>query len=241
MRRALGDLPDRTALVFGLGALGGPAAHALAAAGVGRLLLADQAPVESTDLVVAPLLAEGSVGQPRAAAAALALARLFPALEVTVVEQPLVTDAAPMALHGADLVVEASGRFPLMFAVNDAGVALGVPVVHGAVAAFTLQLLTTLPGVTGCLRCLFEGPPPPAEAGVLDADPLGPLAGLAGSLMGIEAARVLGGLPGAYAGQLLAYEARTGWSRTVPVAPRPGCAACGHVIAARASTGEAAP
>ncbi|MBK9519401.1 MAG: hypothetical protein IPO09_19090 [Anaeromyxobacter sp.] len=53
------------------------------------------------------------MGQPRAAAAALALAeRLFPALEVTVVEQPLGTDAAPMALHGADLVVEASGRFP---------------------------------------------------------------------------------------------------------------------------------
>lgn len=240
MRRALGDPRDSTALVVGLGALGGPAAHALAAAGVGRLLLADQGPVEATDLVVAPLLAEGSVGQPRAAAAALALARLFPALEVAVVERPLGTDAAPTALHGAGVVVEASGRFPLMFAVNDAAVALGVPVVHGAVAAFTLQLLTTLPGTTGCLRCLFEGPPPPAEASALDADPLGPLAGLAGSLMGIEAAKVLGGLPGAYAGLLLAYEARTGWSRTVPVAPRPGCAACGQITTAARSGGEAA-
>jgi molybdopterin-synthase adenylyltransferase len=84
-----------------------------------------------------------------------------------------------------------------------------------------------VPGRTGCLRCLFEEPPPAgtvptcAEAGVLGA-----LAGLAGALMGGEALRLLAGERGAYAGRLMVYEARPARTRIVPVRLRPGCPAC---------------
>jgi molybdopterin/thiamine biosynthesis adenylyltransferase len=217
----------RTGLVFGAGGLGGPAALALAAAGSDRLVLADAEPVALTDLAVQPLLAEAEVGQPRAGALARALARLHPGLDVAIDQHPLDAARALDLLRTAHVVVEATGHAPTMFLVNDAAAEAGVPVVHGALLGFTAQLVTVLPGTTGCLRCLFEGPPPRLEPSVAEPDPLGPLAGFVGSLLGVEAARLLDGRPGAHAGQLLSYEARSGWSRTVPVRPRPGCPACG--------------
>lgn len=227
------ELQDKTALVIGAGALGGAAAQALALAGVGHLLLLDAAPVAPTDLVASPLLAEDSVGQPRASATAGSLRRLFPELEVQALVEPLEEALAAGLLRRAAVVVEATSRASDMFQVNDAAAVARVPVVHGALVTFTAHLLTFVPGVTGCLRCLFEGPPPPADPAAPEPEPLAPLSGLVGGLLGAEAVRLLEGREGAYGGQLLAYEARSGWSRQVPVDARPGCAGCAPAGAPR--------
>jgi molybdopterin/thiamine biosynthesis adenylyltransferase len=102
------------------------------------------------------------------------------------------------------------------------------PLVHGGVLRTTAQILTIAPaGLGGCLRCLFEAPPPPgsvpscAEAGVLGAT-----ASFAGALMGAEALRLLAGERGAYEGRLFTYEARTARGRLVLVRRRQGCPAC---------------
>ncbi len=220
------ELQDRTALVIGVNGLGAAAAHALAAAGVGHLLLLDGALVSPADLVPNPLLPEGSVGQPRAEAAAASLRRLFPEQEVAALVQPLEEALGAGLLRRAQVVVEVANQFPAMFLVNDAAAAARVPVVHGALVTFTAHLLTFVPGESGCLRCLFEGPPPPADPAAPEPAPLGPLAGFIGGLLGVEAVRLLEGRPGAYTGQLLAYQARSGWSRQVPVDARPGCTGC---------------
>ncbi len=220
------ELQDTTALVIGVNGLGAAAAHALAAAGVGHLLLLDDALASPADLVANPLLPETSVGQPRAERAAASLRRLFPEQEVVALVQPLEEALGAGLLRRAQVVVEVASRFPAMFLVNDAAAAARVPVVHGALITFTAHLLTFVPGESGCLRCLFEGPPPPTDPAAPDPEPLGPLAGFVGGLLGVEAVRLLEGRPGAYAGQLLAYEARSGWSRQIPVDARPGCAGC---------------
>jgi hypothetical protein len=54
--------------------------------------------------------------------------------------------------------------------------------------------------------------------------------------MGAEALRVLAGERGAYAGRLVAFDARTGRTRLVPVRIRPSCPTCG---AAAGATQEA--
>jgi molybdopterin-synthase adenylyltransferase len=214
---------SRSVLVFGAGNLGGPAALTVASAGVGRITLVDDGVVAPHDLSSDPILVEADLGQPRSEAAARRLRRLFPAIEVescTALAHDTLLDGL---VRSADVVVDASSDFPGMFAVNDAAVAAGRPLVHGGLNGLTVQLLTIVPRVTGCLRCLFEGPPPPgSEVGVL-----GPLAGWAGSLLGAEAVRLLDGRPGAYAGRLLLHEARPGRARKVPVKLRPDCTACG--------------
>jgi molybdopterin-synthase adenylyltransferase len=220
-------LADRSALVIGGGGLGGPALLALAGAGVGRVVLVDDDSVETSNLNRQPLFGEADIGQRKAAAAARRLGRMFPAARIEALGRRFDESSAAELVGGADVVVDGSDNFATKFLASDAAVRAGKPLVHGGVLRFTAQILTVLPGKTGCLRCLFEEPPPPesvltcAEAGVL-----GPLAGVAGSLMGAEAVRILSGVRGAYEGLLLVYEARTARARTVPVRARPGCAVC---------------
>jgi len=216
-------LHGKTALIIGAGSLGGPAALTLAAAGVGRMVLVDAGEVEAWELAGHPIFVETDLGLPRGAATGRRLSRLFPRLAVEVPATGYDEESAPGLVRGADVVVDASSHFPTMFLANDSAAAAGRTLAHGSLMNFTAQLLTVVPGTTGCLRCLFEGPPPPGPATGL----LGSLAGFAGSLLGAEAVRLLEDRPGAYAGRLFVHQARTGWSRSVPVRQRPNCAACG--------------
>jgi len=230
----------KTVLLLGAGGLGAPAALALAGSGVERLVVADATPLDPTDLPLLPHLGEADVGQPRAGLLAKVLARLAPGLLVEPVTTPLSFEAGQALALRAGVVVDATDRFAGMFLANDAAAGAGVPLVHGGLLHHTVQLLSVVPGQSGCLRCLFEAPPatgplPPLEPGVL-----GPLAGLAGSLLGAEAMRLLAGVPGVYAGRLVSWEARSGWSRAVPVKPRPGCPACDQTQT-RAQATSAAP
>jgi adenylyltransferase/sulfurtransferase len=220
------SIEESTALVIGAGCLGGPAALVLAGAGVGHLLLVDAAVTGQSDLSRQPGLAEADLGRPRAAALAGRLGRLFPGVAAEAIEAPFAGEAAAALVARAGVVVHATGDAALAFAANDAAMAAGRPLVHGGVLHLSAQLLSVVPGRTGCLRCLFEVPPPGAAAPGTEAAILGPLAGLAGALMGQEAVRLLLGQPATYAGRLLTYGARAGQGRLVPVRPRPGCPAC---------------
>lgn len=230
----MSTLEGKTALVVGAGGMGGAAALTLAAGGAARIVFVDAAQVETRDLSGHPLLREEDAGRPRAAAAARGLARRFPALEVVAPELDLDGRSGLALVGSADVVVDASNRFATMFAVNDAAAAAGKPLVHGGVLQHTLQILTVVPGETGCIRCLFEAPPPPLPGRGLEADALGALVGFAGALLGSEALRLLEGARGEYAGRLFVYEARSARSRGVTVRRREGCAACGVTAAAAA-------
>jgi molybdopterin/thiamine biosynthesis adenylyltransferase len=190
-------------------------------------VLVDDDAVETSNLNRQPLFAEPDLGQRKAAAAARRLSRLFPALRVEAVDGRFDEASAPGLVGGVDVVVDGSDNFPTKFLANDSALAAGKPLVHGGVLRYTAQLLTVLPGQTGCVRCLFEAPPP-AEAvpSCAVAGVLGSLAGFAGALMGAEAVRILSGERGTYAGRLLVYEGRTARSRTVPVRLREGCPTC---------------
>jgi molybdopterin/thiamine biosynthesis adenylyltransferase len=220
-------LQARSALVLGLGGLGSPAALLLASAGVGRLLLVDDGAVEPSDLSRQPLFGEADLGQRKAAAAARRLAELLPAPALEPFDRRLDAAGAPALLGPADVVAECSCRFEAMFVANDAAVAAGKPLVHGAARSLTAHLLSVVPGRTGCLRCLFEAPPPPGQVpSCAQAGIVGALSGFAGGLMGAEALRLLSGERGAYAGRLFVFEARSGRGRLVLVRRRPGCPAC---------------
>jgi len=233
---------EKSALVLGAGGLGGPALLVLCEAGVGRLTCVEDGVVEGADLPWQPLFRESDVGERRSSSAAARLGQLFPEPTIEVVDGPLETARLAELTARADVVLDCAADFGVKFLANDRAVASGKPLVHGGIVRSTAQILTVAPGTTGCLRCLYEAPPPPravptcAEAGVL-----GPLAGLAGALMGAEAVRLLSGERGHYAGRLVIYEARNARWRTVPVRPRPGCLTCGMPSAALPGTAGAPP
>ena len=227
------DLSSKSALVVGAGGLGGPALLTLAAGGVGRLVLVEDDRVETSNLNRQPLFGEGDLGKRKAPAAAERIALLHPSVRVEGRDLRFGPEGAEDLVRGCDVVVDASDNFATRFLANDVAVAARRPLVHGAVLRYTAQFLTVMPGKTGCLRCLFEAPPAEgtvptcAQAGVMGA-----LAGFAGALMGAEALRLLSGERGAYAGRLVAFEARSGRSRLVPLRMRAGCPVCSGAAAA---------
>lgn len=225
--------------MIGAGGLGGPALLVLAAGGVGRLVLVEDDVVETSNLSRQPLFREDDVGARKAAAGAERLRRLFPSVKVEAHDARFAAANAVELLRGVNVAVDGSDNFATKFLASDAALRAGRPLVHGGVLRTTAQILSVVPGgLGGCVRCLFEAPPPPgavpscAEAGVL-----GPLAGFAGGLMGAEALRLLQGQRGAYEGRLFTYEARSARGRLVLVRRRPGCPAC----AGKQPLDEAAP
>lgn len=234
-------LAERSALVIGAGGLGGPALLALASAGVGKLVVVDDDSVESSNLNRQPLFGEADLGERKAAAAARRIARVTPAAKLEALDRRFDDASALDLVRSVDVVLDGSDNFETKFLANDAAVQAGKPLVHAGVLRYTMQILTVVPGKTGCLRCLFEAPPPPgAVPTCADAGVLGPLAGFAGSLMAAEAVRLLSGERGTYAGRLMVYESRNARARTVVVRRREGCPACGG-LPREAEAASAAP
>lgn len=221
-------LSAKSALVIGAGGLGGPALLTLAAAGVGRLVLVENDAVDTSNLNRQPLFKEADVGERKARVAAARLAALFPSVVVEPRDERFDAGNAVELIRGVDVVLDGSDNFATKFLASDAALRAGRPLVHGGVLRTTAQLLTISPaGLGGCLRCLFEAPPPPGSVpSCADAGILGPVASFAGGLMAAEALRLLAGERGAYEGRLFTYEARTARGRLVLVRKRQGCAAC---------------
>jgi molybdopterin/thiamine biosynthesis adenylyltransferase len=220
-------LAERSALVIGTGGLGGPALYTLAAAGIGRIVLMDADAVESSNLNRQPLFREADLGRRKAEVAAERLRALRPDLAVDARDERFEAGNADALVRSVDVVLDGSDNLATKFLANDAAVAAGRPLVHGGILRTTAQLLTVVPGAAGCLRCLFEEPPPPdAMPGNAEAGVLGALAGFAGALLAAEALRLLAGERGAYVGRLLSFEGRSARSRLVMVRRREGCTAC---------------
>ena len=221
--------------MLGVGGLGCPAALALAEEMPDlRLVLVDDDRVERSNLARQILFTDREVGEPKALAAARRLSQLAPGIRAEPRIARFTSGSAKELLDGCDVLLDGTDDFETRFAANDAACALGIPLVHGAALAWTGQLLTVLPERGSCLRCLFEGPPPPgalptcAEAGVAS-----PLCGVVGAAMAGEAARLLrGGQPLAL-GRLHQWDALRDRERDVLVPRDPRCPACG--LASRAA------
>jgi adenylyltransferase/sulfurtransferase len=219
-------IADGSVLVVGAGGLGCPAIQYLAAAGVGRLGVADGDRVERSNLHRQILHGADDVGRPKTESAAEFVADQNP--NVTVETHGAVgEDDAAALVADYDVVVDASDNFPTRFLLNDACVLAGTPLTHGAVYRFEGQT-TTFDGGGPCYRCLFpEAPPEGTVPDCAEAGVFGAVTGTVGSVQATEALKLLMGVGDTLEGRLLVYDAKGLTTEFVPVAPNPDCPVCG--------------
>jgi len=216
-------------LIVGAGGLGSPLALYLAAAGVGRIGIADDDRVELSNLQRQIAHTEDRVGQLKTASAAAAMEAINPLVRVVPHAIRITAATAREVIADYDIVCDGTDNFEARFALADACHDLSKTLVSAAVLRFEGQLSTFRRGAAlPCYRCLYPAPPPPglvpscAEAGVL-----GPVTGVMGTLQATEVMKEILGIGESLAGRLLIWDALAMRFRIVRLVRDPACVLCG--------------
>jgi adenylyltransferase/sulfurtransferase len=222
-------LLDAKVLMIGAGGLGSPAALYLAAAGVGTIGIVDADTVDASNLQRQILHNTSRLGQLKTESARETITALNPDVRVVEHRMRLSAENVLDLIADYDVIVDGADNFPTRYALNDASVILGKPVVHGSIFRFEGQTTVFAPGEGPCYRCLFPEPPPAemapscAEAGVL-----GVLPGIVGSLQAVEAIKLILGIGDPLIGRLLLYDALETSFRELRLRRDPSCPVCGE-------------
>jgi molybdopterin-synthase adenylyltransferase len=217
-------LKGASVLVSRVGGLGGVVAYQLAAAGVGRLVLAHAGNLKPADLNRQLLQRHDRIGQPRIETIAERLRQLNPRLDIVGIAENPSGDNAARLVAQADVVVDAAPLFEERFALNRAAFAAGKPMVECAMFALEAYVTTFIPGRTPCLRCIVPEPPPHWKR---QFPVLGAVSGTAGCLGAVEVVKLLTGLGEPLAGMKLVMDLGTMEFRKLKIAREPACPVCG--------------
>lgn len=217
-------LKGATVLVSRCGGVGSAAAYELAAAGIGRLVIAHAGNARSSDLNRQILMTHDWLGKPRAECAARRLREFNPRLEVEPVAENIGEGNAERLVGKVDLVVDCAPLFQERFLMNREAVRQKKPLIECAMYNMEAQITTILPGQTPCLACLYPAAPP---AWKREFPVFGAVAGMIGCLGAVEAIKMLTGIGEPLLGRLLLCNLREMSFRTARLERRAGCAVCG--------------
>ena len=210
--------------IVGAGGLGAPAALYLAAAGVGRIVLIDHDAVSLSNLQRQILYEAKDVGASKVEVAAQRLTGINPHTTIEPAASALKPDNARGLFSDVDIVLDGTDNFATRFVVNRACVEAGRPLVSGAIGRWTGQV-----GVFAgqpCYRCLVSEAPPDVET-CSAVGVVGALAGVMGSMMALEAIKIITHAGEALTGRLLIFDGLAAEARTVRIGADPECPDCG--------------
>ena len=222
-------LRDARVLVIGAGGLGAPALQYLAAAGIGTIGVIDDDIVENANLQRQIIHLDRNIGMPKVHSAAEAMTAQNPFVMTRPYHRRLTEDIASELFEDYELLLDGTDNYETRYLVNRIAVVQEKPLIAAALTQWEGQISLYDPvHGTPCYACVFPDAPDPAlvpscaEAGVI-----GPLPGVVGAMMAVEALKAITGAGAGLGGKLLIYDALYAQSRTISIKPRADCAACG--------------
>lgn len=216
-------LKNASVLISRVGGLGGVVAYQLAAAGIGKLVLAMGGVVKPSDLNRHLQQSHDRIGQPRLPAVVQRLQELNPRLEIVAVEENASEQNAAALVAQADVVVDAAPLFTERYALNAAAVAAKKPMVECAMYSLEAHITTIIPHHTPCLRCITPEPPPDWKR---QFPVIGAVSGTVACLAVMEVIKLLTGLGRPLTGTLLTMDLGTMRFHRLKVTRRQDCPVC---------------
>jgi len=227
-------------LIVGAGGLGSPVALYLAAAGVGRIALADHDVVDLTNLQRQIAHDMASLGDNKAHSAAGRMQAMNPDVQIEVLPERLHGERLDAAVARADLVLDCSDNFATRHAVNRACVAHRKPLVSGAAVRFDGQVAVfdQRRDDAPCYACLFPEHARDAEMRCAEFGVFAPLVGVVGAMQALEALKLLIGIGDSLSGRLLLFDALAAQWRSIRLGRDPGCPTCSGKLPAQVDQPE---
>ncbi|KIC37683.1 molybdopterin biosynthesis protein [Ruegeria sp. ANG-R] len=216
-------------LVIGAGGLGAPALQYLAAAGIGTIGVIDDDEVENANLQRQVIHRDADIGMPKVFSAQKAMVAQNPNVVVLPYHRRLTEEIAADLFADFDLILDGTDNFDTRYLANRTAVALGKPLISGALSQWEGQLSVFDPATSGpCYQCIFpEAPAPGLAPSCAEAGVIGPLPGVVGSMMAVEAIKAITGAGQPLRGEMLIYDALYGESRKITLPQRADCPICG--------------
>ncbi len=218
-------LKNTTALVSGVGGLGGTVALYLAVAGIGKLILVRGGELRLDDMNRQILMTDDWVGKTRVTKAQATLTQINPDVEVEAIAEYINPDNVDALVQRSDIALSCAHNFPERDLLNAACVRWNKPMVEAAMNSMEAYLTTIIPGKTPCLSCLFpEKPDWDRRAfGVLGA-----VSGTLACMSAIEAIKLITGLGKPLLGQLLNMDLANVEFQKLHTYKDPDCPVCGQ-------------
>lgn len=208
-------------LVVGAGGLGAPVLFYLAAAGVGKIGIADDDTVDLSNLQRQILYNTRDAGKQKATTAAGRLRDLNPDIETIAITERIDSTNILQLLKEYDIIVDATDNFPTRYLLNDAAVLAGKTLVFGSIFRYEGQVAVFNHNGGPNYRDLYPVPPEPGsvpdceEGGVL-----GVLAGIIGCYQANEVIKILSGSKDTLSGKLLIIDSQSSETRMINIPDR---------------------
>lgn len=215
-------------LIVGMGGIGGPAALAVARAGVGTIGLCDDDEVERSNLHRQILFADrdAEARAPKVDAAGQALRTIAPGVELRMHKGRLLPDGALDLVRQYNVVLEGADNFATKFLAADACALAGVRIVHASAVRWVGTVLAAGPRGRPCYRCFFEDLPADGGMGCSEAGVMGPVVGIIAAVQADFALAMIDGV--SVEGQFVTLDGRTDELRRRSIAARADCQLCGR-------------
>ena len=217
-------LRDAKVSIIGAGALGGPCALYLAAAGVGEIEIFDDDVVDRSNLQRQVQFGDADLGNSKSDTLARRLRAINPDIEI----RARAARVGPGTALSGTLLIDATDNYETRFLLNQVAHESHRILVSGAASRWSGQVAVYASGVAEdapCYQCFVPQMPPDAEA-CDDVGVVGALTGLVGTSMALETIKLITGAGKPLIGRLLIIDGLSGENRALKLRPNPDCSVC---------------
>lgn len=184
-------LRNSTAIIAGVGGLGGTAALYLAAAGIGRLVLVHAGNLTLSNMNRQILMKNNRIGKSRVNQAKKTIQEMNPEVEIETYDERITSSNVQALLRTAQIALSARPNFSERRTLNKACIEKGIPMVEAAMNGMEGYIFNVLPRVASCVHCVYPEDDPSWEE--LGFPVLGAVSGMLGCMMALEAIKLITG------------------------------------------------
>jgi molybdopterin-synthase adenylyltransferase len=216
-------LKNSSALVAGVGGLGGTAALYLAAAGIGRLVLAHAGTVTLSNMN-RQVLMKNRIGKSRVVQAKKTIREMNPDTAIDIVDDRITEGNAASLINSVQIALSARPNFQERRVLNKACIEKGIPMVEAAMNGTEGYIFNVIPRVASCVHCVYPEDDPSWEE--LGFPVLGAVSGMLGCIMALETIKLLTGYGKPLLSEMLVFDTMDMDFKKVRVPRNESCEVC---------------